>query len=123
VHGFGITQKYGSFILGKLRTYFKIPSKLKTRKDDIVLLDNTNSRVNEHIIKFFKDKCKGIKSLDYRIWARSYVKHKGNAQKLKLVQELLNRLRNPYRVAAARTVCWQTRTGKGCEAALAASCR
>ena len=58
------------------------------------ILDTTNSRAIENIIVFFKDTMKGVKSLEYRIWARSYAKHKNNYNKLYEIRELVRKLRN-----------------------------
>jgi len=36
---------------------------------------------------------KGMKAVEFRIWARSYVKHKGNYEKLKELRENIRVLR------------------------------
>jgi hypothetical protein len=36
---------------------------------------------------------KGIKAVEFRIWARSYVKHKGNYEKLNKIRENVRVLR------------------------------
>lgn len=71
--GFGISQKT-PFILEVLRKKWHIPSKVKERipqksRRIFYQLDNTNTRVNEHIKKLCF-KLLGIKSLQYRIWSR-----------------------------------------------------
>jgi len=72
-HGFEITQKLDKivltsigFILGmivvKKKTYFSVVS--------------TNSKTINDIILYYYSTMKGMKSLEYRIWARSFTKSK-----------------------------------------------
>ena len=92
VHAFGITQKLDGVILEFLREKLHIPSKVEPTKREIYKLQTTNSRSIVRIRDFFLNKLKGIKSLQYKIWARS-LKWKGNPEKLLKVQEQLRRLR------------------------------
>lgn len=98
-HGFGITQKKDRIILEGIKEIFKIPSKVRKKElHNYYLLDNTNSRVNLDLIEYFKDSFKGIKSLQYSIWARSFRKSKNISnieernQYLKEIQEKLRNL-------------------------------
>jgi hypothetical protein len=80
VHSFGITQKLDRVILEFLQKKFHIPSKVLHTNSifrDIYKLETTNSRSILRIKQFFLNKFKGIKSLEYRIWARS-LSFKGN---------------------------------------------
>jgi len=71
-----------------------IPTKVKFKsKHNHYALDTTNSRAIENIIKYFQNTMKGMKSLEYRIWARSYVKHKGNFSKLSEIRDFIRKLR------------------------------
>ena len=36
---------------------------------------------------------KGMKSVEYRIWARSYVKHKGDFDKLCKIRDIIRKLK------------------------------
>jgi hypothetical protein len=36
---------------------------------------------------------KGMKSVEYRIWARSYTKHKGDTDKLSEIRDILRKLK------------------------------
>jgi len=36
---------------------------------------------------------KGVKSLEYKIWARSYIKHKGNLEKLSKIRYMIRKIR------------------------------
>jgi hypothetical protein len=103
-HSFGITQKLDKIILDFLQKKFHISSKVMHTKRDIYRLETTNSRSIEKIRKFFLNKLKGMKSVEYRIWARSlnYTKNtkfvlKSNEKFLK-VQNQLQKLRNKRKV-------------------------
>lgn len=71
-----------------------IPTKVKLKSNhNHSILDTTNSRAIENRIKYFKDTMKGMKSLEYRIWSRSYVKHKGDFLKLSKIRDNIRKLR------------------------------
>jgi hypothetical protein len=36
---------------------------------------------------------KGVKSLEYKIWSRSYVKNKGNFEQLSKVRDIIRKIR------------------------------
>lgn len=97
-HGFGITQKKDKIILEGIKEIFKIPSKVRKKElHDYYLLDNTNSRVNLDLIEYFKDSFKGIKSLQYSIWARSLRKSKNISnmdEREQYLKEIEEKLRN-----------------------------
>ena len=99
VNCFGITQKLDGVMLEFLREKFHIPSKVQRTKREIYKLETTNSRSIVRIRDFFSNKFKGIKSLEYKIWARS-LKWKGDSEKLLKEQEQLQRLRStPFHAA------------------------
>nr|YP_010846586.1 intron-encoded endonuclease family protein [Limnomonas spitsbergensis]WEV87799.1 intron-encoded endonuclease family protein [Limnomonas spitsbergensis] len=93
VHGFGFTQKRDKRILEQLRTVFNIKSSVKSIVKGGWGLDTTNSRSIESIIVYYKDTLKGMKSVEYRIWARSYFKHKGDFEALTKIQQQMRKLR------------------------------
>lgn len=94
VHGFGLTQKLDSIVLEGIRLILHIPTKVKLKTNhNHYILDTTNSRAIENIISYFQNTMKGMKSVEYRIWARSYVKHKGNFNKLKEIRDIVRKLR------------------------------
>ena len=99
VHGFGVTQKHDKHLLNFLKILFGINANIKKGgpNSNYWLLDTTNSRVIEYLIDYFKDQFIGMKSVEYRIWARSYIKHKGNEKELIKIQKLLNILRNKHK--------------------------
>ena len=95
VHGFGLTQKLDSIVLEAIGLILHIPTKVKYKSNyDYYILDTTNSRAVENIIKYFKDTMKGMKSVEYRMWVKSYSKHKGNYDKLSKTRDIIRKLRN-----------------------------
>jgi LAGLIDADG endonuclease len=94
VHGFGITQKLDSIVLESIRLILHIPTKIRYKsKHNYYILDTTNSRAVENIIEFFHNTMKGMKSPEYRIWSRSYTKHKGNYDKLFYIRVILRKMK------------------------------
>lgn len=94
VHGFGLTQKLDSLVLEAIGLILHIPTKVIFKsKYNHYVLDTTNSRAIENIIKYFKNTMKGMKSVEYRVWARSYVKYKGNFMKLSNIRNFIKKLR------------------------------
>jgi hypothetical protein len=56
----------------------------------------TNSRAIENIIQYYKNTMKGMKSVEYRIWARTYVKDKGNFIALNKVRDSVRLMRDRH---------------------------
>lgn len=92
VHGFGLTQKLDPIVLKNIASVLGIPTKVQ-KKLNHYSLDTTNSRAVENIITYFNNTMKGMKSVEYRIWARSYVKHKGNFFELLKIRDLTRNLK------------------------------
>ena len=94
VHGFGLSQKLDRVVLEGIRSILHIPTIVKYKsKHNYYMLDTTNSRAIENIIKYFYNTMKGMKSVEYRIWARSYVKNKGNFTELCKIREILRKMK------------------------------
>lgn len=94
VHGFGLTQKLDKIVLEGIACMLHINNPVRYKElHNHYILDTTNSRAIENIIEFFKDTMKGVKSLEYRIWARSYTKNKGNYEKLYEIRNTIRKLR------------------------------
>lgn len=94
VHGFGLTQKLDSIVLEGIRRTLHIPNAVKYKSNyGHYILDTTNSRAIENIIKYFNNTMKGMKSVEYRIWARSYKKYKGNYKKLSKTRDIVRKLK------------------------------
>ena len=110
----GFTEVQGSFYLEiiesqVLKHIFEISQKL----DDIVLkailkilrvnfyINNTNytvfvidSKDIQYIVKYFHKQLKGMKSLEYRIWARSFSKENKDFEYLTKIQNLMRNIRS-----------------------------
>jgi len=87
VHGFEITQNLDLIVLSAIGCILGIKTSSKKMYHTVV---TTNSRSIENIIKYFFNTMKGMKSFEFRVWARSYVKHKGDFNKL---NEIRNKIR------------------------------
>jgi len=88
VHGFEITQKLDLIVLSAIGCILGIKTSSKKTYHTVV---TTNSRSIENIIKYYNNTMKGMKSFEFRVWARCYVKHKGDFNKL-------NEIRNKIRI-------------------------
>lgn len=85
IHGFGLTQKSDYLVLEAIGYILHLKTKVKQNKSSnsfFYSLDTTNSRAIENIIDYFENCFKGMKSVEYRIWSRSYKKNKGNFEEL-----------------------------------------
>jgi hypothetical protein len=83
VHGFEITQKLDLIVLSAIGCILGIKTSSKKTYYTVV---TTNSRSIENIIKYYLNTMKGMKSFEFRVWARCYVKHKGDFNKLNLIR-------------------------------------
>lgn len=94
VHAFGLTQKLDKIVLEAIGRILHIKTKVKYKQlHNYYILETTNSRSIENLIYFFKDTMKGMKALEYRIWARSYIKHKGCYDKLTKIRDIMRNLK------------------------------
>lgn len=97
VHGFGLTPKLDRIVLEAIGLILHISTKVKYKSNhNHYILDTTNSRAVENIINYFYNTMKGMKSVEYRIWARSYVKNKGKFTELSNIREILIKMRNKF---------------------------
>lgn len=97
VHAFEITQKLDLIVLTAIKYILHIKTNVQFNKSGYYTIVTTNSRAIENIIQYYKNTMKGMKSLEYRIWARSYAKDKGNFL-------ALNKIRNSVRVMKAKYI-------------------
>nr|YP_010183834.1 hypothetical protein LI437_mgp35 [Coccidioides posadasii]QVG61957.1 hypothetical protein [Coccidioides posadasii] len=94
VHGFGLTQKLDKIVLEAIKSILHIPTVVKFKLNhNYYILDTTNSKAIENIIKYFHNTMKSMKSVEYRIWARSYTKHKGDFEKLFVIRNIIRKLK------------------------------
>ena len=97
-HAFSITQKHDLHLLELLKKLFGIKGTIKPiKKNGAWCLETTNSRTINFLIDYYKDTFVGMKSVEYRIWSRTYFKHKGNFEKLLNIQQQLRRIRNKHK--------------------------
>lgn len=67
-HGFGITQKLDKVVLDAIKYTLHITTSVVYKpKYGHYILDTTNSRAIENIIKYFHNTMKGMKSVEYRM--------------------------------------------------------
>jgi len=99
VHSFGITQKHDIHLLEILKKVFGIRATIKEiKKNGAFRLETSNSRTISFLIDYYKDCFIGIKSAEYRLWARSYKKSKGNFKELAVIQQRLRNMRNKHKI-------------------------
>lgn len=88
IHGFEITPKLDLIVLSAIGSILGIKTSSKKTYHTVV---TTNSRSIENIINYYHNTMKGMKSFEFRVWARCYVKHKGDFSKL---NEIRNKIRS-----------------------------
>jgi hypothetical protein len=94
VHAFEITQKLDEIVLNSIRRLLGISTQVQSKKAGYFSLSTTNSRGIENLIKYFHNTMRGMKSVEYRIWARSYNKHKGDFKSLDSIRNQMRTLRS-----------------------------
>jgi LAGLIDADG endonuclease len=98
VHAFEISPKLDEIVLLAIKYILHISTNVQFKDVSIsrrgcvssqgyYTLVTTNSRAIENIIFYFKNTFKGMKSIEFRIWSRSYVKNKGNFLALNKIRE------------------------------------
>lgn len=100
IHVFNITQKEDPHLLEAIRKMFGIKAKVLLHKKNYHSLDTAASETIEEIIEYFtapdnsyRRTMKGLKSIEFDIWARSYKKYKGDFKKLQKIQKFVRKLR------------------------------
>lgn len=97
VHGFGISQKLDLIVLDSIKTLLHIKTSVVYKeKHNYFMLDTTNSKAIENIIQYFKDNLVAMKNVEYKIWARSYSKHKGDFDQLSIVRDTMRSMKKNY---------------------------
>src|SRR6266542_1535568 len=102
-----LTSKYFNYLKFKEAYIILEDTTLtKTQKDELIVLSaigyilgikttskktyftvvTTNSRSIENIIKYYNNTMKGMKSFEFRVWVRCYLKHKGDFIKLNAIR-------------------------------------
>lgn len=91
VHTFEITQKLDIIVLKAIALILGVGVASKKTYNTVV---TTNSRAISNIIDYYQNTFKGMKAVEFRIWARTYVKHKGKFDKLEKVRKIIRSLRS-----------------------------
>nr|YP_009517217.1 LAGLIDADG homing endonuclease [Myochromella boudieri]AYE93141.1 LAGLIDADG homing endonuclease [Myochromella boudieri] len=100
VHAFEITQKLDKIVLDAAAQLLKI--KVKTKGTYFTVYADTLRDIPD-IIAFYNNTFKGMKSLEYRIWARSFNKSRSTSMKktgnerfiyLNKIQDLMRKIRS-----------------------------
>lgn len=90
---FGITQKLDPFLLESIKNYLKIDSKIYyNKKNNFYKIQTKNKETIKYLINFYLNTMKGMKSLEFKIWARAYYFIE-NPKKIEKCKTILNNLR------------------------------
>ena len=90
-HGFEITQKLDRIVLEGIG---KILCITVSQKKTYYSVSTTNSRNITRIISYFFQTMKGMKALEYRIWARSFNKLKSGLERFNYLNKVQTQMRN-----------------------------
>ncbi len=90
VHAFELTQKLDFIVLQAIAHILGIGLVKKKTYNSVV---TTNSRAIGNVIEYYSNTMKGMKAVEFRIWARSFVKHKGNFDKLNDIRQNIRVMR------------------------------
>lgn len=99
VHAFEITQKLDEIVLIAIKYLLHISTNVQYKKAGYYSLVTTNSRAIENIIQYYKNTMKGMKSVEYRIWSRSYTNDKGNFIALNKIRNNVRIMRTKYQTS------------------------
>jgi hypothetical protein len=91
VHAFEVTQKRDLIVCQALGYIFK--ANVITKKTYNTVVTTKTSSIF-HIVQYYHRTIKGIKSLEYRIWARSFMKGKSSYEDLNQVREIMRKIRS-----------------------------
>jgi hypothetical protein len=91
VHAFELTQKQDRIVLEGIA---KILHMNVTDKKTYSSVVSCNKTTILHIIDYYRDTMKGMKSLEYRIWSRSFSKKKQDYTTLLKTRELMRSIRS-----------------------------
>lgn len=92
VHGFGITQKRDKIVLLGIQEIFKIRANVRYNSKGFWSLDTTNYLSLKYIKDYFFNTMKSRKSLEFRIWARSF-RDRGKYEKLLRIKRIIAKIR------------------------------
>ena len=91
VHTFEITQKLDKIVLDSIGYLLNIKV---IKKKTYFTVGTTNAKHISNIILYYHNTMKGMKSLEYRIWARSFNKIKAGQARFEYLTKVRNQMRN-----------------------------
>ncbi|BDI12831.1 hypothetical protein, partial (mitochondrion) [Phanerochaete sordida] len=91
VHAFEITQKLDIIVLEAIA---KILGLTVTQKKTYNTVVTTKAERIEFLVTYYHQTMKGMKSLEYRIWARSFSKKNKNFESMLKIQNLMRNIRS-----------------------------
>ena len=91
VHAFEITQKLDKIVLDSIGYLLNIKV---IKKKTYFTVGTTNAKHISNIILYYHNTMKGMKSLEYRIWARSFNKIKAGQARFEYLTKVRNQMRN-----------------------------
>lgn len=92
VHAFEITQKLDIIVLKAIAHILGISTCVAGKKTYNTVV-TTNSRSIANIIEYYSNTMKGMKAVEFKIWARSFVKHRGKFKELHKIRENIRVIR------------------------------
>lgn len=90
-HGFEITQKLDQIVLDAISFILEVKV---TKKLTYFTVGTTRIQDISNLIDFYHNTMKGMKSLEYRIWARSFNKMKNKSNRFDYLSQIQNQMRN-----------------------------
>ena len=91
IHGFGITHKSDPIVLLGIKEILNIKSNVKWNSKGFYYLDCTKSTDLFGIKIYYSKTMKGIKSLEYKLWARSF-NYKDKYVKLLKIKKIIDKI-------------------------------
>lgn len=91
VHAFEITQKLDKVVLDSIAYLLKIKV---IKKKNYFTVGTTNAKHISNIKLYYHNTMKGMKSLEYRIWARSFNKQKSGQARFEYLTKVRNQMCN-----------------------------
>lgn len=91
IHAFEITQKLDKIVLDSIGYLLGIKV---TKKKTYFTVGTTSAKRISNIIFYFHNTMKGMKALEYRIWARSFNKLKAGNERFQYLTKVRNQMRN-----------------------------
>ena len=91
VHAFEVTQNRDLIVCQALGYIFRA-NVITKRTYNTVVTTKTSSIY--HLVQYFDGTIRGIKSLEYRIWARSFMRQKSSYEYLYKIREMMRKIRS-----------------------------